>query len=743
MSKLQAKIYTTTDTSNPLIFTNRDIVAISSNTKVIENETTPSFDILPNSGSLVVKDTNLNLYNKALNGEFDEFRYVVEFYINNKLFACHIINQRPYYDYEAKTCTFYLGNAIDYTTTAPYNGYVYPLQSQSLYTIFYNLMVDIFGISDNDFSTLVNATFGKYQTLDDYFTFAEYFQEISITYPYIGQTTQREALRTVLLMAQCGLILDRNNKFKLIRLDGYTTTANLFDNTYIINENQTKQGFIPSIILDNKYNGFYINYNTPTTEYQIDKLVFNGQFDKENVGITTITPTYDDALSQDGSSIDLGLGRYFVFVAQQKLTKFSIVNKQIFVSFYQNNNLKNILNMSSTNNEDGDITNPRITCICKKTIKKETGNLNCYTTGEWNFAVDTTQPATTTEEIVSINSLISDEPFDVYFEYENYDPALSVSTKIIADETSTITNLEEMWGDKEFLCSIDVVGEKQYENCYASKTSTTSNHYQPFIDAKRETVTYELLQIELSYNGDYTEIIFSNNNDFNLLEDSTKQTANTFSLNNNLEVVQSTALFAKNNTNLIENIGNSLLNVFENGLHTGEITVIHDDYNTLYNYAYNLEENFDGFYVFTPNPITKTLNKLRIKALPKKVIVTNTSSTTNTYELTHNKYSDDSFEIVFNEDTNSLTFSYKGSGDGWFIKKCVVKYNVNTETEEIGVSKNKQFFENGDKVIPCKNNIPIMQVNNQPIVYQVVDNDISIEGGVAFQKLILREVKQL
>ena len=87
MSRIKAIIYTSSNDDNNLVFENEDILAISTNTKCIENENLPEFDIFPNSGTLTVKDRNLDIYNNAINGIFDNYEYKVVYFLENEIIA--------------------------------------------------------------------------------------------------------------------------------------------------------------------------------------------------------------------------------------------------------------------------------------------------------------------------------------------------------------------------------------------------------------------------------------------------------------------------------------------------------------------------------------------------------------------------------------------------------------------------------------------------------------------------------
>lgn len=686
MSRIKAIIYTSSDGGNDLIFENEDILAISTNTKCIENENLPEFDIFPNSGTLTVKDRNLNIYNKAINGVFDNYEYKVEYYLENQIIATHIINQRPRYDYDAKTCTFYLGNSLDKLANQTFTPYVYPLKSETLDIIFENVLGTIFNINEDDYTELMSNVWGTYttQNFNSSLTFAEYFQKINITYPYISQTNSREALKTILLIAQCGMYLDKNNKLKLIRLDGYSnaTADEYYNNVYKIEPRHINKGFVPSVILDNRFNKFDLD------KYDVNEIVTNNDdILNDTVNNSNNLSRYLTSITQDKIDVDENLlkdksafvvqdvnigskvssGTYLdwsIFaLTKQNVDKYSFLNIEHYLDINFNYNLNQILNVNQAMVEDYNgelsISNPSINLIYEKRtitskgyfkgLKYNDDDVDLAPAKNWVF--EEWERLNDTTETVSLFPLSGEDKNNYSIPVGKVTINLECATNINRNNTSIIEKQT-----KTYRGEINILAEKQISYYYGtflkeypSIPSSSSNTDFGYLEGDnwlshitKVTTTYTLQQIEITYKGLTKKITF-NKNVFS------KGTNFDYNLQSNLELNQDKSFIR--GTITYNAILSNLLNTFNGGLHTGTVTTVATDYDTY---------------------------------LP-------------------------------------------------------------TDTSQIGRNKDKKIFEIGDKVMPFKDKPIINRVTSgveEPVVFQIVDCETFNEGGATFQNLVLREIKK-
>ena len=346
--------------NNSLTFDETQVLDWSTKTFCTSEASSTIFDVFPNSGQIVLKDIGLDLYNNSINGLFDSnYNYEVNIYIDDEKIAHHIINQQPYYNYEDKTLTLDLGNALDITNELVYEGYKYPLEEQDFLTIFKNTVLDIFSISETELNKLLST---KY---DFNYTFGEYFSTIKIEYPYLSSKPQREILKNLLTIAKCCLYQDENKKPVLVRMDGgYSGSYDnnrvntlMYNNVNFVLPDQINKGFVPSIIQKNNYSVAEIscnkvdivsnkgvsfkNYISPN-EIKTNTIIYNTYTSETGVQFTETpieqrqTCSFFSGLSTQGKgSIALLLG------IEYKTTSFSIE-----VPKKTNMNLSEILSIS-------------------------------------------------------------------------------------------------------------------------------------------------------------------------------------------------------------------------------------------------------------------------------------------------------------------------------------------------------------------------------------------------------------
>lgn len=770
MSRIKAIIYTSSDPANNLVFENEDILAISTNTKCIEKENLPEFDIFPNSGTLTVKDRNLNIYNKARSGYFDNYEYKVEYYLENEIIATHIINQRPKYDYDAKTCTFYLGNILDSLANQTFTPYDYPLESQTLDVIFENVLKKIFSIADTDYEELMNNVWGNSSV-----TFAEYFQQINITYPYISETKAREALKTILLISQCGMYLDKNNKLKLIRLDGYSNASadEYYNNVYKIEPRHMNKGFVPSVILDNKFNQINLNYfspktivnvNSPAYVFQEESLVSNNIFVSGN-GFSTkdfqeeIMKTYTPYCYEDEPTSAFG-NEYYIRCAQvrlQRIYQYNTPYEKEFVSVYQNNNLKEIISLLNEGiNWD---ENPSIIITCKKIVETSNQAFWAHTILALNGAFSPSEEALntiTTENYETFNPFELTKSFTINI---NDWAEVPLNITIPYQNSSSIIDMRSVEGDLEYHLNLMVCSGIKVEILSGSTVSThtvdKNGYYIPRSSGVKQIITYLPVKIDITYNGTVKEIVFDESS-YSKKFEKTQTISYENTLQSSLELNEKASFI--NQTNTQEVIATNLLSSFNQGLHTGTLTVANTNYDFVnpqyetvtqpitfkgqeklyYGMPVNtasFTQNFDGLYE-TINGKDLSTSSTQI-AIGLKDIEINDVSTQIKYKMTAKKDTSKKETIITIEfdfdtiDTNINTLKFDDINLPATIKKL-----INT---------NKKLFEIGDKVMPYKDKPIINRVTNgveEPVVFQIVDCETFNESGATFQNLVLREIKK-
>ena len=580
MSKIQAIIYTSTNGENDLIFNNEDIIAISTNTKCIENETMPEFDIFPNSGTLTVKDKNLVIYNKSIQGLFDNYEYKVEYLLDDKIIATHIINARPSYNYEAKTCTFYLGNSLDSLANQTFEPYAYPLESQTLYTIFQEVLKRIFNIDETYYQTLMSGVFGDYkvgETTYDKLTFAAYFNAIYINYPYISETNSREALKTILLISQCGLYLDKNNKLKLIRLDGYSNASyeDYYNNVYKIESKHMNKGFVPSVILDNKFN--QININAYKDEL---KTLYGEQIYDQTIQAPTLYPkteiNYNDYLVFNSGVLLHGAAGDWksVAISCQKPLLFGFATCIIFIPKYQNFNLLNVLEIftSKKNTEE----NPTISILAEKTTTIYKGTVNATLDEVVSYSKET-QTSTQKEEIyLPLHEFTNFNTWNFTYYYGNDAKTATANSDLKINIDYSIEQTKE---NKRFMLKIyDILSYIKYDIINTGARLSSGGTKIENADGTITEIEIRAKALTFRVRGDVQTITFES-----LLQEQKKTNENNYyktNLQNTKELAHRSSYFKNTSNKILDCLGNNLLNTFNGGLNSGTVTTIASDYNT-------------------------------------------------------------------------------------------------------------------------------------------------------------------
>ena len=260
MSAIKVEILTT---NSQITLYNEDIISLSTSTRSTSSPSTPTYGAFASDGMIVIRDENLDLYDKAQQGFFDNYYYPVKIYLYDetlnsnaggyKIIATQIINRRPEYDYANKTLTISLSDKIAQADELKYVGYDFPLEPKSANDIFKDIMQSFLGMNDSNYTTLMNSVAYYDRTEQTSVSFGIIFQGTTITYPYLpSQITYREALASVLSLTHCALIMNANGNPRLIFLDKYL--ADIEDNnTIIISPDKTQEPFNTAVILDNKY----------------------------------------------------------------------------------------------------------------------------------------------------------------------------------------------------------------------------------------------------------------------------------------------------------------------------------------------------------------------------------------------------------------------------------------------------------------------------------------------------------
>lgn len=738
--------------NNSLTFDETQVLDWSTKTFCTSEASSTIFDVFPNSGQIVLKDIGLDLYNNSINGLFDSnYNYEVNIYIDDEKIAHHIINQQPYYNYEDKTLTLDLGNELDITNELVYEGYKYPLEEQDFLTIFKNIVLDIFSISETELNKLLSTKYDYDKT------FGEYFSTIKIQYPYLSSKPQREILKNLLTIAKCCLYQDENEKPVLVRMDGgYSGSVNgsqinhdMYKNVNFVLPDQINKGFVPSIIQKNNYNVAEISCN------RIDIVSNKGVSFKNYISPNeTHTNTINYKSYDEFTEIPIEQRKNCSFFSGERSSwkgsialllgiEYKTTSFLIEVPKKTNMNLSEILSIS-------DFTYLLFTGKIEE--KTKTGNIKFVTVTEETFGADIdyyninqTGISSSSEKNINNYNLKNNIfyfPFTPKFGTDQTEKTILYSFPKI----EPVFEIKETTDDKFVIkCSNIVTGYKYLsinnpDVAYTNKDEGgefVTSHIDS-IEYKETTITTEKLQI--SFLGDTYDIEFSGETVSVSPNSSTIQNPNKMVVSNGGGLMQHVGDITE--TSFPVQYGLDLLGWAKGGIKTGELTVIKDVYNSDF-------ENFEQISVQKTLIAggTLTVEGENIKNIKKYGIYTvklTKGAITKSSNIYNNSIIDintgtTTIQIKVKIENGKIIFTNLNPLDTVYINSISKYYFSN-----IVGSLNHKIFKVGDLIVPCKdyNYTPILiNSSDEPILYQVVEATTYGEGGAVFQDLKVRQVK--
>lgn len=733
MAKLKIELIIGEGNGNILTFDETQVLDWSTKTFCTSDASLPVFDMFPNSGSVVIKDSNLSLYNQAISGMFDNnYNYELNIYVDDEKIAHHLVNEQPKYSYEEKTLTLYLGNELDIANDLIYEGYTYPLEEQNFLTIFKNILPSLFNITDTKLNDLLAKKYSSTQT------YAQYFATINVPYPYVSSKPYREVLRNLLTIAKCCLYEDENKDLVLVRMDGgyaesvdtTTPSANIYNSVNFVLPSQTSVGFVPSVIQQNNYNVAEISCNK--VDIVSNKGVgFKDYYDVSNGTVREFTISretetingsnyYIVSNSAETSLFDFNSSNTLSSMGMIIPLSFKTLEFEITVPKKTNKNLTSLLSIYDfaylTNNGTFSKTACTSTINCRIYSDSNYGGWLVYS---YKNGIITTGAITNN----SINNTLIQK--EINYDYKNEIVNQSVSEKNLKYTFSAGEPIIKIKSetDTDFVVKFSniLIGYKFY--LFDIYNSTTFDGYY----ATLENASFDLCEInssnmQVSLLGDTYEIQF---NGKTLTAPSNVSPAHKMTIENGGGLMQYTGDI--NATSFPVQYALDLLGWHNGGIRTGQLSVIKDVYT-------NYSDDFETISIYENLP-----------AGSSKIITDNSIKSWGIYQLA---YASTSTSTIYNGATFSnlsisiingqITITNNGSSS--IRLRQITKFST---SNIVGQAKHK-VFKCGDLIVPCKDYqyTPIMtNSSGQPIIYQVVEAETFGEGGAVFQTLQVREVK--
>ena len=586
MAKTSVKLYMTNKT---IEFGSESIVSLEFEQQSTSDYSRPVYDIYPAYGTLVVKDKDLSLYNMALNGEFDNYNYKIEVFTNNSKVARLYITELPVYSFSDKTLSMVLGDELTKANTKIYSGYDYPLEPKTLFDVALAVLKAFDSTITETSAVFTQSNWSATQT------YADYLKTISIEYPYVpANRTFRQVFKQLLTVAQSALVTDVNTVYRFVRMDGAKNTSN--DNAIGILSSQITSQFQPTIIVPNKYDSCDVDCDKVSVDYNKDKVIETHEFDNININ-TEADNKYNQEFAFQQESVN---SQYYTNVELEIVNnKFSskVVGQTITkdtdkLYVYLNQNLKKVLDCTYVKDK-----NPAIQITVKKIIKRIEGtvtlqrdtNPSSSTYTNWLIVhnsfvakIGATEELVS-EEYMSFNKFNQTESFsfggDYAFDTYNYKTVTCSTTTSTTDKSDNFTKIDDVVSYYKFNFE-RIIGRLVQAICCEFRAGYTigdsSSYFTRQDHTYKYTITYEFQKLSITYNGDYTEVVFKDDTATKLKTANVKD--NTASISGGEELMQYSVKQA--NSRPLK-IAENTLKVFQNGLNGGDIECIAWDYSYL------------------------------------------------------------------------------------------------------------------------------------------------------------------
>lgn len=574
MAKILIKLYG----NNTLIgkYTHEDLISYDYDQMATSNSDIPIFDIYPSSGTLTIQDKDLSLYNKAMSGFLDFPQYKVELYINNNLSITSLVYERPQYSFADKSLTITLGDILDKANELTFPGYKYPLEAQDISVIFqYILKAYLPKLTESDIVNMLNRQYSSTKT------FLQHMKEIVLTYPYLPQKSYREALKNILTVCGLAMVTDEKCLPKLVSVDG--SYYGIEDKIIAITPDKITNNFIPSVLLQNKYNICDVDYKIAQRLFYANEIAYHIESYNENIlSISLTNKNFVKKLETEPTTTETL--HYLYGLSELELNKISYFEKTIFIDKNQEYNLKSILSLIiEKTNSTNEIIKPAYNLTLNKTIVTETGTYFCESS-EYTYFIEDNFVAVGTST-TDINTIITKLDNGTVIEEYNPRPDSSgwdLTNQVSYNISDVLAQINEL--TDSFVDNIKLITSKNYTYYYGfTEGDGDRTAYTIVFDENypltKQVITYEFKKLEISYYGNFTEISFSNDTlNVKLLQ---YDYINKCNLSNGGELLQYVA-GSDESDGLPYKLGKGTLSAFNKGLQNGNLSCMGYDY-----YKYN------------------------------------------------------------------------------------------------------------------------------------------------------------
>lgn len=287
----------------PVKISERYIENISSLSQTTTDASSIQYGVLENSGKIIVYDIDGRIYNLVENGTIDSEGTPITIRTNNEhLLQKHISSDNDY-NKNTRQLTMSLGNKLKDLSILKYKGYIYPNEPKTAYEVLYDVMYNLYGAVWTDYSVFDGMLTSDAIYGNDYITDVKgLLQKTTIKYPIIESgRTYREVIDEFCNMFQLQVFITDEDKIKFISARPITTYNN---NVIQIPYSRIFSEIEETVIPKNKYDGIELNQTKPIEEVDADALLH-----------TTSGPYTSQVLSDDNRKGNPNSAEYYASVA--------------------------------------------------------------------------------------------------------------------------------------------------------------------------------------------------------------------------------------------------------------------------------------------------------------------------------------------------------------------------------------------------------------------------------------------
>lgn len=211
------------------------------------------YGVIPSSGSLEIIDMNGEIKEMLDNGIIPNSNVNIEVIANGKQVQGHISSNSEYKEVIGnKSLNLELNDDLLLWENINFKGYQLNTE-KSLYNVLSEILISFY--TQNEIDEMLDSTMYNEQNIQT--RVIDYLRSIMVEYPYLPKSTLKEAIDKICAVAQLNVYKDQNNKLKFV-----SSRPLKIENKAIISIPKNRQSSILNrdIIVNNKYSSVNVSY---------------------------------------------------------------------------------------------------------------------------------------------------------------------------------------------------------------------------------------------------------------------------------------------------------------------------------------------------------------------------------------------------------------------------------------------------------------------------------------------------